>query len=752
MGGALRGLKAVAVLSLVLGATSALAAGLAAADCVIPVGAGGSIQKALDEAGAVRATNAAARIEIVLSGKGYALAQPIVLDRSLQGDGAGELVIRPAGPARTKILGSRRVKGWSKLKGKMNGSGDVWVADVSSFELDDQLEALFLDGKLMTMARYPNFNPKMPYSGGWAYVPGRWRSMYKFIQGPDAPKRTEMPVGAKDWHDWQVPTEGRILIFPRQRFGSSYVRLADLDRAARKLVFASNLCDLPYPGDSYILSGFREELDAPGEWYHDLKGRRIYFIPPKGTSPDKGLVTIPAHESVVELKGASNVVFENLEFCAGLRAVTANGGRGCAFRGCVFRDLARHAVWLEGVRGFQVSDCDFFDLGKDAIRLRGNGSRLEPNGTTVENCYFHHLGRIDHIGRGIFMEGQGFRVRHNLFHDLPQWAVFHTGGWHELTDNRVHHYMLETEDGAAFYTCNYQGNRGTVIARNWISDGIGFGKVAGGIGPLDFYVNSHGLYFDAGPGDGRIFDNVIERVSCQAVKMNANRGQVVSNNVFTCIGRPNLLRWSYMMNLSGGPYDPKHEFCDDAKYERAVRADPWIRDHLVGMSRPPSDSPAADHNTCWSNRLERNIWHYPDCPDGTYVFVQGADVKANFIDCNLICPGKDGGDPKPRSDPGLTVIPWREEWQRKLGADVHSVVTKSIVFRNPKAGDFTLKNRALADKLGIRPLDMKGCGLYVSKFRPSLPKEADGCANHPEWLVRDRNHVNPTDEGGKKTK
>ena len=74
------------------------------------------------------------------------------------------------------------------------------------------------------------------------------------------------------------------------------------------------------------------------------------------------------------------------------------------------------------------------------------------------------------------------------------------------------------------------------------------------------------------------------------------------------------------------------------------------------------------------------------------------------------------------------------------------------MFRNPKAGDFTLKNRALADKLGIRPLDMKGCGLYVSKFRPSLPKEADGCANHPEWLVRDKNHVNPADEGGKKTK
>lgn len=40
-------------------AAATLAAGLAAADCVIPVGAGGSIQKALDEAGAVRAADRA---------------------------------------------------------------------------------------------------------------------------------------------------------------------------------------------------------------------------------------------------------------------------------------------------------------------------------------------------------------------------------------------------------------------------------------------------------------------------------------------------------------------------------------------------------------------------------------------------------------------------------------------------------------------------------------------------------------------
>ena len=677
---------------------------------VIQLTNGVSFAEALSSAASERARDAKQEIEIVVGIKGRALSQPIVIDSTLQPKGAGKLTIRGERGMRPRLFGSQPVKGWKRLGRKMNGRTDVWEADISGFELTDQLEALFLDGRMMTLARYPNFNPKMPYSGGWAYVPGNWRSMYTFIQGPDAPKRTEMPVEEKDWHDWKVPTEGRIVIFPRQRFGSSYVRIGDFDRTDRKLIFAGNLCDLPYPGDSYILSGFREELDDFGEWCHDLKGKKVYFIPPKGVDPEKHLVTIPTLGHIVEVRGASNVSFENLEFCAGLGGAIVQGGVSNVFRGCVFRDLARQALDLSWGREHLIGDCDFYDLGRGAVHITGNGSREKPNGTTVDNCHIHHIGRLSHCDNAIFMEGCGFRVRHNLFHDLPHWAVFHTGNCHELTDNRVHHYMLETEDGAAFYTCNPNGNRHTVIARNWISDGIGFGKCAG-FGPLAFYVNSHGLYFDAGPGEGKVYDNVIERVSCMALKMDSNDRQLVSNNVFHCIGRPELLHWSYMSNLSGAPSAEK---------------------------------------PCCSNVLVRNIWTYPDCPNGTYVLVQGgADVSLQTIDYNWICTGKEGGDPRPRNG-DLKLIPWKEDWQRKRGADVHSVVSKSIAFVKPKAGDFTPKNRDIPKKLGIHPLNLKDAGLYVSEFRKTIGKEPDGCANHPEWLKRDPNHVNPRQSQRKK--
>lgn len=673
-----------------------------AASVLIHMTNGVSFADAVDQAAAVRARDVKADIEIVVGVKGRALRQPVVIDSSLQPEGAGNLTIRGEKGLRPRLFGSTPVKGWKRLGKKMNDRSDVWVADVSDFDLKSQLDALFLDGKMMTLARYPNVNPKLPYSGGWAYVPGRWISMYDFPKVEPAGNRSVMKVGEKDWHDWSVPSEGRILIFPRQRFAASYVPIADLDRTEKKLKFARKLCDVPRPGDTYILSGFREELDDFGEWCHDLANGKIYFIPPKGVDPNKSAVTIPAVGAILGLKNAHHVAIQNLELCAGRTAIDTKGCSFVSIRGCSIHDFCgERAVEFAAGHDNEIRDCDLFDLGRGAVHITGGGVK-QPN--TVENCYIHHVGKIDHVSNAIFMEGQGYRVRHNLFHDLPGWAVFHTGNHHQITDNRVHHYMLETEDGGAFYTCNANGGINTVTARNWISDGIGFAKAAG-FGPLAFYNNCHGLYFDAGPNHGFIYDNVIERVSGMAFKVDGCNTQVVSNNVLYCTGRPELHQWSYAMNLSSK------------------------------KSEGPEDFRAG---VAYSNQFVRNIWNYPNCPSQIYVLIQGADCTRNTFDYNWICPGKEVKAPHFRGG-----VSWKDTWTCKWGLDVHSVVSDSIAFVAPAKGDFTPKNKAVLKKLGIHPLMMGKCGLYVNEFRPKLPKEADGCANHPEWIKNPTDHVNP---------
>ena len=347
---------------------------------------------ALDQVAAERARDQKADIVLEIGVKGFALLKPISIDRELQPEGAGKLTVRGAKGMRPRIFGSVPVKNWKRVGKKMNGRSDVWVADVSALDPVDQLDALFLDGAMMTLARYPNFNPKMPYSGGWAYVPGRWVGMNSFPNPEPAGSRTGMRVGKKDWHNWAVPGEGRIVIFPRQRFSSSYIRIADLDRENRMLKFAGSLCDVPRPGDTYILSGFREELDDFGEWFHDLKEKKVYFIPPKGKDPNKCRVTVPSVNSIFYLDNAHHVSIENLELCAGRKAVDTAHCSFISIRGCSIHDMCERAVEFAWGHDNELRDSDLFDLGCGAVHITGGGV-TQPN--TVENCYIHHVGKLD---------------------------------------------------------------------------------------------------------------------------------------------------------------------------------------------------------------------------------------------------------------------------------------------------------------------------------------------------------------------
>ena len=711
---------------------------LLAAVLEIPVTNGVSIADAFDPAYRARLQDAKADIVIDIQVKGRALNRPISIDKNFQTKDSGKLIIRGSGKKRPRLFGSLPVRGWKKLPVKMNGRSDVWEADVSSFELTDQLSSLYMDGKMLTLARYPNFDPKSPYAGGWAYVPGRWISMYTFPDKEPSGNRTCMRVGKDDWHNWKVPSEGRIVIYPRQRYGSSYVRISEFTREKRIIHFAQQLCDLPRPGDTYILSGFREELDDFGEWCHDLKAAKIYLIPPKGKNPNKSVVTIPTIDSIFYLDGAHHVEIENLELCASLKCLIAKGGGDVVLRGCDIHDFEKRA--LEFFYGFNnvIADSDIYDLGACALHIVG-GSAKHLNGSVVDNCYIHNIGKLDHCSSGIFLEAQGVKVRHCLIHDIPGWPIYHMGSFHEFTDNRIHHYMLESEDGAAMYTCSYTGGLGTIIARNWISDGIGFAKCAG-FGPLAFYQNCHGLYFDAnpsgGPGGALVYNNVFERISGMGLKLNSNRCMMITNNVFYKTGRKELGQWSYAIQMTGAKYDPKEHSSTVNTWNSILSARPEVASWPF-FACPPDKTPGGNHS--WSNVLERNIWYYPDCPAQRLIIHGGMDFKHHTFDYNWICPGKDA------KYPIIQGFAWKDVWRRKFEHDKNSIVTDSIAFINPAKGDFTPKNGNILKKLGIKPVKVDKCGLYVSKFRPFIPKEREGAANHPEWF-KNPVHINPPKE------
>ena len=128
------------------------AALLLAAVVEIQMTNGVSVAEAFDQAMEARAADEQAEIVINVDLSGKALNRSIFIDDVMQPRGAGKLTIRGVGKKRPRFLGSLPVRGWKKSRDKLNGRVDVWEADVSAFELTGQLDALFMDGKMLTLA------------------------------------------------------------------------------------------------------------------------------------------------------------------------------------------------------------------------------------------------------------------------------------------------------------------------------------------------------------------------------------------------------------------------------------------------------------------------------------------------------------------------------------------------------------------------------------------------------------------------
>ena len=70
---------------------------------------------------------------------------------------------------------------------------------------------------------------------------------------------------------------------------------------------------------AFYLTNALELLDRPGEWYHDIERRKIYYLPREGEDMRTACVTVPAAERLVEVRGWSDgrvhdVIFRNVTF------------------------------------------------------------------------------------------------------------------------------------------------------------------------------------------------------------------------------------------------------------------------------------------------------------------------------------------------------------------------------------------------------------------------------------------------------
>lgn len=258
---------------------------------------------------------------------------------------------------------------------------------VANTKTDFQIDQLFINGERQHMARYPNFDPNLsPYHGaaGDAFATSR----------------------AKRWKD---PRGGFIHAMHRHHWGGYHYQITGKDETG-KVVYEGgwqNNRQMGMHDKHRMVENIFEELNAPGEWYHDYQRGQLYYMPAANIDVSKATFEAVRLKHLIEFQGRLDSPVKHI-----------------AIRGLIFRHSARTfmetrepllrsdwtiyrggAILLTGVEDCQITDCEFDQLGGNSIFVNKYNRRI-----TIKGCHLHHSG-----ASGICFVGDPNAVRNPKF-------------------------------------------------------------------------------------------------------------------------------------------------------------------------------------------------------------------------------------------------------------------------------------------------------------------------------------------------
>jgi len=231
-------------------------------------------------------------VAIILANGVHRLTQPVFLGPADSGTAAAPLVI--AGSPETVISGGRLLEGlhWTP------SSGGGLSAEVPA---DLETDQVFVNGEALVMARYPNWQP---------YAPG------VYFNGSAADALAPERVAR-----WSDPTGGIIHAMHQHMWGDMKWTITGKDPSGSLTMVGGWQNNRPTPMHEQIrmVENIREELDAPGEWYHDRVAHRLMIIPPLGIDLASATIETVRLRHLVELHGTKqapvhHVTLRNLTF------------------------------------------------------------------------------------------------------------------------------------------------------------------------------------------------------------------------------------------------------------------------------------------------------------------------------------------------------------------------------------------------------------------------------------------------------
>ena len=349
-------------------------------------------------------------ITIYMEGGTYAFHEPVFIRPEDSGTKESPTIIRSVDDEKVILSGGISINGWKK-------QGKVWVADVPVFNgrpLD--FRQLWVNGKKAVRARDVEDFEKMnricsvDEKNEILYVPAV--SIRRLIdnKGNLKAKYAEMVL-----HQMWCVANLRIRSVEVQgdsaaiRFHQPESRIQFEHPWPRPMVTTDG------HNSAFYLTNARELQDVPGEWYHDIDARKVYYYPREGEKMQEAEVIVPAVETLVRVEGTldrpvCHIRFEKITFSYTTWMRPSEKGHVPLQAGMYLTDGYRIDPKMQ--RNYLNHPLDNQGwLGRPAAAVRVVAARQ----IDFERCRFEHLGST---GLDYEEAVQGGVVRGCLFRDI----------------------------------------------------------------------------------------------------------------------------------------------------------------------------------------------------------------------------------------------------------------------------------------------------------------------------------------------
>ncbi len=343
--------------------------------------------------------------------------------------GTGELPI---------IAGSVEIGDWQPTTHPKLDNTKVWEAQVSHLPLTDSgIQNLFVNGEVMTIARYPNVASPKDHN---------WLEVDKGI-GTDVFVDSALADYSKPDGYWK----GARLRIRTYSWMSRVFEVTGYNASTGKITAKGLGTQVPEWG--YFLDGIIEELDSQNEWYYDKDSQTVYLY--SKANPNKLLVEGSTYGT--GMKGGMKLV-ENLTF-RHFSTGASMGGLNRTIRQCRF-EYNRVGITSWNTANLLVKDNTFENMFSQGINLKASAD-FDIQDSVIENnqmtdigtfpIYCGHNFNAVCYGIGIQVQGgKGHIIRQNTI-DKTGWNGMYLGGkgYHIIENNVVSHALMVLNDGGA---------------------------------------------------------------------------------------------------------------------------------------------------------------------------------------------------------------------------------------------------------------------------------------------------------------